>query len=127
MKYLSIYKDLGKDLYSSDKLKEIIGISFNSQLIEEISIYTMNEFLENQIDYLTADTIVNNLWDYWVTDEQFPQNYDFPKVSLKIYEAFDSGEYSRPNEDLEDPVEKYTIPQLKEIQKIYISDKDNIV
>jgi len=68
-------------------------------------------FLEDSISFETADAAINHLNTIWLDDAI---KTDFPEPAYSVYLAFDAGEYSI---DDNDPVERYTRPELNRLLK----------
>jgi hypothetical protein len=77
---------------------------------DAIAVTVAHQFLDGRLTYADADEIMNMVWSYALKRD------DIPELMYAVYQAFDSGEYSR-SEDAAgvDPVERYTRPALTKL------------
>lgn len=69
-------------------------------------------YVENRYSFDFCDTLVNSLFLIWTTDQRkLPR----PELFLRVYEAFDAGEYHRRADKSDDPVAEHTDPAIKRI------------
>lgn len=120
-----VLKKLSQQILNSNQIAKILGNpqEYPCELIEELSKETAIRYWNGEIDFHAGDCIMNNLYSFWVTNDYFIRNFKFGEISTLCFEAFDCGEYFRPNDSKDvDPPEKYTKPLinklLKELKKI---------
>ena len=106
--------DLSKDNVLE---QEVVDVFISKKSIcltdfyNEFSVYIAKQFIQSDLSFADADGIMNDLWALWVVEAvDFGDGFSFAEPAYSIFEAFDSGEYYR--EDGEDPIEKYTKPEL---------------
>lgn len=59
---------------------------------------------------------MNNLYNFWVSSDDYFKEHKFPDTAWKCFDAFDSGEYYRENDDRSiDLSEKYTRPLIESL------------
>ena len=115
-----ILKKLSVNLESNDEVDMIFGNPkiFPTKLVEKLSIQTALKYLRNEISFLEGDYIMNNIYGFWLIN--FSKDYGFSEIAWECYEAFDSGEYCRSEDDPNlDPAEIYTKPLLEEFVTKY--------
>lgn len=79
-----------------------------------LSIRTAERLVGGELDFEAADTVLNWVWSY-ITARLAPGT-PAPEPASSIYDAVDAGEYHHRGNGLDiDPVEKYTLPGLREI------------
>jgi hypothetical protein len=67
-------------------------------------------YSEGRYCFEFCDRLVNTLFQIWVT-RQSPR----PELFLRVYEAFDAGEYHRRTDKTDDPVADHTDPAIRNI------------
>ena len=71
-------------------------------------------YVDNDLEFQSADAAMNWLFAYSYVTDDCPG--EMPLPAWQVYEAFDDGEYFHPDDEpSEDPIEKYTTPQIKNI------------
>lgn len=113
-----IIEALSRKILDGNKVSDILNNpgEFPTKLIEEISLETALKYWNGQIDYEDGDCIMNNLFIYWMTNDYFVRNFEFSGIVWECYQAFDSGEFYRSNDDRSiDPSEKYTKPLVESL------------
>ena len=77
------------------------------QFLDEFSLLVALDFVRGDLSYAGGDHAINNLRAFAHMD------YRFDGFALRIYEAFDAGEYHRPG-DPDDVFawQEYTLPQV---------------
>lgn len=107
---------LSKKILSREQVSNILDnpAEFPVELIKDLSVATALKYWNGQIDYGDGDCIMNNLFMFWTTNQYYFENYAFTDIAWECYDAFDSGEYYRENDDRSvDPSEKYTRPLIE--------------
>ncbi len=113
-----ILAELSKEIFKATEVSIILGnpIEFPTELIEELSLATALKYWNGKMGFEEGDCIMNNIYDFWVTNEYFCKNYGFSDIAWECFEAFDSGEYYRKDDDENiDPAEKYTKPLIEKL------------
>ena len=113
-----VLTELSKEILSGNQVSDILNnpIEFPTGLIEKLSLATALKYWNRQIDYRDGDCIMNNLFILWTTNEYYFKNYGFSDIAWECYDAFDSGEFYRENDDRSiDPTEKYTRPLIESL------------
>ncbi len=114
-----ILESLSKEILSGNQVADILDNPkvFPTELIEKLSLETALKYWYGHIDYRDGDCIINNIYTFWVTKDYYI-NYEFSDIAWECYDAFDSGEYYRENDDRSiDPAEKYTKPLIERFLK----------
>ncbi|MBX9402666.1 hypothetical protein K4L06_15255 [Lysobacter sp. BMK333-48F3] len=77
------------------------------QFLDEFAVLVALDFVRGDLSYAGGDHAMNDLRAFAHMD------YRFDGFALRIYEAFDAGEYDRPG-DPDDvvPWQKYTLPEV---------------
>ena len=115
----TILAKLSKEILSGNQVAVILNNpqDFPTVLIEKLSLETALKYWHGQIDYEDGDCTMNNLFNFWITKEYY-ENYEFSDIAWECYDAFDSGEFYRENDDRSiDPAEKYTKPLIERFLK----------
>ena len=81
--------------------------------VNDLSVRVAERFIEGGLRFEDADGLANS-WFLDVT-RSMADGLAAPEPAWAIYLAFDRGEYRLPSEAAADPVEKYTIPLLREV------------
>lgn len=113
-----ILAKLSKEILKGNHVSYILNnpIKFPTQLIEELSLETALKYWNGKMNFRDGDCIMNNLYIYWMTNECFIKNNGFSGIAWECYEAFDSGEFYRYNDERSiDPSEKYTRPLVESL------------
>ncbi|WP_420590211.1 hypothetical protein [Bacterioplanoides sp.] len=78
----------------------------------KLSLHFAEKFNEGSISYTDCDFAMNGIWPIML---DYIMEKDIPLLEpcYEIYCAFDAGEYNHGDDA--DPVEKYTLPAIKEI------------
>ena len=110
--------ELSKKILSGNQVADIFDNpkEFPTHLIEKLSLETALKYWTGQINYQDGDCIMNNIYAFWVTNEYYFKNYAFSDIAWECYDAFDSGEYYREDDDSNiDPPETYTRPLVERL------------
>jgi hypothetical protein len=113
-----ILQTLSEQLLSGPEVAEILGNpeEFPAKKIEEYSIEVALRYWHKELSFEQGDLIMNNLYSFWVTDDKYVLKAGFGEIAWECFEAFDSGEYLREEDNPEsDPVELYTKPEIKNL------------
>ena len=71
-------------------------------------------YLAGELNFTEADQAANWLFAHSYVSEGCPG--EMPEIARRVFEAFDSGEFSHPGDSTDiDPERKYTLPQIREI------------
>jgi alpha-L-fucosidase len=115
-----ILAELSKEIFNGNEVSIILGNpkEFPTELIEKLSLTTALQYWNEKIEYEDGDCIMNNIYNFWVTNEYYFNNYGLSDIALECFEAFDSGEYLREDDEKNiDPSEKYTRPLIENLLK----------
>lgn len=113
-----ILNHLSKENLSSIQVSEILynPKEYPTELIEKLSFETALKYWNGKMDYEDGNCIMNNINTFWSTNKNYFNNYGFSEIAWECYDAFDSGEYNRKEDDINiDPVEKYTKPMIEDL------------
>jgi hypothetical protein len=87
-------------------------------LMEKTSIETSLKYWNGDFDFYQGDLIMNSVYGFWLYTDNYVNNYDFSEILWECFNAFDSGEYHREEDDKNiDPAEKYTKPRIGNLLK----------
>ncbi len=87
-----------------------------NDLYNRLALFVAQSFDVSAMSYQDADTAMNAINCMMVEDaSRKGDGFEFAEPALSVYLAFDAGEYNHG--DGEDPIEKYTRPQIKELIK----------
>ena len=96
------------------RLVEATDSSFAAAL-DSVAVEIAQRFLAGTLDYETADDCANALWTFMCFES--PRTSDgyatIPDLAYAIFSAFDEGEYDHAGST--DPVQTFTVPQLREL------------
>jgi hypothetical protein len=115
-----LLEKLSIDNLSGNEVSVILGNpkDFPVELVEKLSIESALLYWNQKIDFEEGDCIMNNLYSFWLLKEHFYKNFDFGETPWACFNAFDAGEYYRPEDDPKiDPVETYTKPMIEKLLK----------
>ncbi len=107
-----------REILSGSEIDDILNnpLEYPSELIEKLSLETALKYWNGDIEYHEGDCIMNNVYGFWLYTDHYFNNYDFSEISWECYDAFDSGEYIRDEDDENvDPAEKYTKPLIEKL------------
>jgi hypothetical protein len=94
-------------------LAEVKGEGSHDEFCLGFAERVARRFLNRELDFQTADAAMNWLFAFSYVTDDCPG--EMPLLAREVFEAFDAGEYIHPNDDPnDDPVEKYTLPQIKD-------------
>ena len=113
-----ILNELSKEILSGNQVADILNNpkEYPTELIEILSLETALKYWNGKMDYEEGDCIVNNIYTFWVTNEYYFKNYGFSDIAWECFNAFDSGEYFRKEDDENiDLAEKYTKPLIENL------------
>jgi len=86
-----------------------------AKAFDALSISVARRFSAGALTYEAADQIMNGVYGYAVK-RAMKLNEVLPSLMLRVYEAFDAGEYVHRGDSREvDPVAKYTRPAIQEL------------
>lgn len=79
------------------------------QFLDEFAVLVAQDFVRGDLSYAQGDNAISNLRAFANMD------YRFEGFALRIYEAFDAGEYHHPG-DPDDVIawQRYTLPEVME-------------
>ena len=113
-----ILAELSKEILGSDLVSDILNnpLEFPTELIDNLCIATALKYWNREIDYHSGDCIMNNLFFFWMANASSYHDCKFPDIAWECFNAFDTGEFYRENDDRSiDPSEKYTRPVVESI------------
>lgn len=101
----------GQDRFlDQDEVKRLVetsGGDINTNL-DRIAIEVAERYLRRTASFMAADTVMNNLFHYAA------RHSDLPSTFMRVYEAFDQGEWLHPGDPSgTDPEAAYTKPMLR--------------
>lgn len=100
------------DIFSYCEQEKISPEDFSN----EFALRLANGFHTGQLTYEFCDEAINYLFGFFTTPPVFGPDKNVPEPAFEIFQAFDSGEYSRPSDPPGiNPIEKYTRPHIAEI------------
>jgi hypothetical protein len=110
----------GHRLTKADVLRwsSLMGIPVGV-LCDRISAYLVRGFHQRTLSFEFCDAIVNRLCGIVLSEDLygvvFNEEGEFAPLFWKTYQAFDAGEFFRPDKPDEDPIEAYTRPLVAQI------------
>jgi hypothetical protein len=85
-------------------------------VFNELAIGIAKQFQSLETSYEDCDEAINNVWGSMIEDSvEQGDGFELAQPAYAIYEAFDAGEFD--HKDGDDPIEKYTKPEISEILK----------
>ncbi len=81
-----------------------------SVLYDRIAIYLARGFQRSELTFAFCDAVVNHIHGVIISADEHR-----PDLFWKVFLAFDEGECYHDNKRDEDPVERYTRPQIARI------------
>lgn len=81
-----------------------------------LSLRVARRLVDGDLTFEAADNVMNWVWSYMVGRASDIGESTMPEPAYSIYDAIDAGEYEHSSDGPQvDPVQKYTIPGLKQI------------
>lgn len=102
------------------KLREASDASPESaaEAFDALGLEIAKRYHRGQFTFEDADWAVNDMWGAMCHGRFFTDFFDRERVAVRVFLAFDEGEYRRSsNSDEVDPVKKYTDPLIGSILK----------
>ena len=121
----NILVELSKDILSDNGIVAILNnpTEYPTEIIDKLSIETALRYWNGEIDFKAGDCIMNNIFSFWLTNVDYVKNHSYSPIAWDCYDAFDSGEYYRKEDEPNiDPAEKYTKPLIE----AFLTDKNLI-
>jgi len=84
------------------------------EVFNSVSLLFAKRFESGEVSYEDADAAMNSVWPAML-DFIMENNLEIIEPCYSVYCAFDEGEYD--HKDGCDPVEKYTVPTIRELLK----------
>ncbi|MBZ5605215.1 MAG: hypothetical protein LAO79_23195 [Acidobacteriia bacterium] len=79
------------------------------KIVDEIAHYLAHGFDSSELPYEFCDSVINDLWGLMLDAGELSP------LACRVFEAFDAGEWYRPDWPHDDPVETFTRPLISEI------------
>ncbi|MGB0906176.1 MAG: hypothetical protein ACPGVT_01690 [Maricaulaceae bacterium] len=123
IKLYSEYIKLGDKFYLLNDTWSKLSVEKNIPLSETLDqFFTRLALMYNkgQINYEFGDICVNEAYGEWIfQDRSLKELVEFPPKFWQVYLAFDDGEWHRKEDGSDDPVAKYTDPQIRDFLREY--------
>ena len=86
------------------------------EFYNHLAVLIVKKFSTGDLSFEKADRAINSLMALVIqVNAENISTFEFPEPMYSIYDTFDSGEFDQG--DKANPVEKFTIPAIKEILK----------
>jgi len=84
-------------------------------LYDQIAAQLAVGYHEKRYSFEFCDEIVNHLYGIMIGQQAGDSPPPWPKLFIRVFEAFDAGEFASPHLPPHDPVKTYTDPEIAEI------------